>query len=205
MTRSRVLRNAEYGRGRSNELINRDDGWDAVATHSDCQKDCDMRQPRRKFGDLPDNKRQAVGLTVDRYRETPRVLVVDDEHMVRIMVQMGLERNGFDVLLARNGREAIELYGQHAGDIAVVLLDVSMPRLDGLETLKLLRELNPGLVACFMTGDAVADELVDLIQDGLVSCIAKPFRLDDLADVVRMIADRSTTDLEAPGRVFRQA
>ena len=80
--------------------------------------------------------------------------MVDDEHMVRIMVQLGLERNGFDVLLARSGPEAIELYRGHAEEIAVVLLDVCMPGLDGLETLEVLRKLNPDVVACFMSGES---------------------------------------------------
>ena len=78
--------------------------------------------------------------------------------MVRIMVQLGLERNGFDVWLARSGREAIDLYRRHMEDIAVMVLDVRMPGLDGLQTLEVLRELNPEVLACFMSSDTSAYE-----------------------------------------------
>ena len=110
-----------------------------------------MRQPQSTPGDPPDEKSPAVAdePTVLEPSEKPGVLVVDDEHMVRIMVQLGLERNGFDVWLARNGREAIDLYRAHAEQIAVVLLDVCMPGLDGLATLMVLRELNPEVVCMF--------------------------------------------------------
>jgi CheY-like chemotaxis protein len=115
------------------------------------------------------------------------VLVVDDEHLVRIMVQLGLERNGFDVWLASGGREAIGLYRKHRDSIAVVLLDVRMPGLDGPQTLDALRELNPGVRACFMSGDTGAYELDGLRERGAVCVIAKPFHLEDLANVLRLV------------------
>ena len=127
-----------------------------------------MRQLQREPSDSPDGKSLAATAepTVRRHCEKPSVLVVDDEHMVRIMVQLGLEQNGFDVILARNGREAIELYRRHMEEIAVVLLDVRMPGLDGPQTLKLMRELNPDVLACFMCGDTVTDKLEELFQRG---------------------------------------
>ena len=99
-----------------------------------------MRQPQFNLTDPPEETSHAAEVepAVRQPREKPGVLVVDDEHMVRIMVQLGLERNGFDVWLARNGREAIDLYRGHAEEIAVVLLDVCMPGLDGLATLEVL-------------------------------------------------------------------
>jgi CheY-like chemotaxis protein len=73
------------------------------------------------------------------------VLVVDDEHLVRLMVQLGLERISCEVWLASNGREAIQQYRKHRARIDVVLLDVRMPGLDGPQILDVLRELNPKL------------------------------------------------------------
>src|SRR5271167_4932203 len=114
-----------------------------------------MQQLQSKLSHPPDAKSQATAAepTVRQPSAKPIVLVVDDEHMVRIMVQLGLERNGFDVWLARNGREAIDLYRRHAEAIAVVLLDFRMPGLDGPQTLEALRELNPEVLACFMSGE----------------------------------------------------
>jgi CheY-like chemotaxis protein len=120
-------------------------------------------------------------------RDKPGVLVVDDEHLVRSMVQLGLERNGFHVWLASGGREAIGLYRNHRDRIAVVLLDVRMPGLDGPQTLDALRELNPGVRACFMSGDTAAYEPEELRQRGAACVIAKPFHLEDLANVLRLL------------------
>jgi two-component system, OmpR family, response regulator len=132
-------------------------------------------------------------------REKPGVLVVDDEHLVRVMVQLGLERNGFDVWLAPDGREAIRLYRKHRDRIAVVLLDVRMPGLDGPQTLDALRELNPKVPACFMSGNTGAYEPEELRQRGAAYVIAKPFRLDQLANVLWLLVHGMPADLLPPG------
>ena len=123
-----------------------------------------------------------------QFREKAGVLVVDDEHIVRSLVQLGLERAGFDVWLAANGRKALDLYREHRADIDVVLLDVRMPGLDGPQTLDALRELNPDIPACFMSGDTGAYEPSALLQRGAKCVIAKPFHLDELANILRLVA-----------------
>jgi two-component system cell cycle sensor histidine kinase/response regulator CckA len=130
----------------------------------------------------------AEGGATERQRADKQgVLVVDDEHMVRIMVQLGLERNGFDVWSAPNGREAIRLFDEHRARIAVVLLDVRMPGLDGLQTLDGLRALNPHIPACFMTGDSGDHESEELLGRGGVYIIAKPFHLEQLTNILRYL------------------
>ena len=124
--------------------------------------------------------------------------------MVRIMVQLGLERNGFDVWLARSGREAIDLYRRHMEDIAVMVLDVRMPGLDGLQTLEVLREQNPEVLACFMSSDTSAYEPEELLQRGAAYVIAKPFCLDDLANILRLMAGGVSVDFLASGRLGRR-
>jgi CheY-like chemotaxis protein len=125
--------------------------------------------------------------TLQLPREKLGVLVVDDDHLVRIIVQLGLERNGFDVWLASDGWEAIELYRKHRDSIAVVLLDVRMPGLDGPQTLDALRKLSPGVRACFMSGDTGAHEPEGLLKRGAACVIAKPFQLEDLANILRRV------------------
>ncbi len=164
-----------------------------------------MRQPQGKLSDPPDEKSQAAAAepTVRQPCEKPAVLVVDEDHLVRIMVQLGLERNGFDVWLARSGREAIDLYRRHTKEIAVVLLDVRMPGLDGLQTLEVLRELNHEVQACFMSGDTGSYEPEELLQHGAAYVIAKPFRLDDLANILRLMAQGVPANLLPSGRVWQ--
>jgi CheY-like chemotaxis protein len=117
----------------------------------------------------------------------PGVLVVDDDHFVRHLVQLGLERDGFEVWLASGGRDAIRLYRQHRESSGVVLLDVRMPGLDGPQALEALRELNPEVRACFMSGDMGDYGPEGLRQCGAASFIAKPFLLVDLANVLRQV------------------
>jgi CheY-like chemotaxis protein len=162
-----------------------------------------MRQQHREFMDPQVKKSQAAAgnRTVRQPRAKLGVLVVDDEHLVRIMVQLGLEREGFDVWLAANGREAIAVYRAHKEDIAVVLLDVHMPGLDGPATLDALRKRNPEVRACFMSGDTGSYEPDELLQRGAVHVLAKPFRLDDLANILRQLADDVPADLLSSDKV----
>lgn len=129
-----------------------------------------------------------VAPSVPPFDEKLGVLVVDDEHSVRTAVQLGLERNGFHVWLAANGREAIQLYRKHRECIAVVLLDVCMPGLDGPATLDALQELDPGVRACFMSGNTGEYKPDELLQRGAAYFIDKPFRLNDLVNILRLLA-----------------
>ena len=131
---------------------------------------------------------------VRQLRDKPGVLVVDDDHFVLRMVQLGLERSGFDAWLAPGGREAIRLYQKHRDSIAVVLLDVRMPGLDGPATLDALRDLNPDVQVCFMSGDTGVYEPEALLKRGAAHVIAKPFRLDDLANALRRLVRSEPID-----------
>lgn len=115
------------------------------------------------------------------------VLVVDDEPMVRQLLELALSLHGFQVWTAAGGREAVELLRQHADEIGLALLDVQMPELDGPWTLAALRQINPELRCCFMsgnTGDYSEDMLLGLGADHLFQ---KPFGLGDLARTLQLL------------------
>jgi CheY-like chemotaxis protein len=114
------------------------------------------------------------------------------------LLQLGLQRAGFDVWLASNGREAIDVYREHRESIGVVLLDVRMPGLDGPGTLDALRELNPAVRACFMSGDTGAHHSQQLLRRGAASVLAKPFHLKELADQLRLVAQGVPAELLPP-------
>jgi CheY-like chemotaxis protein len=142
--------------------------------------------------------------TVRKVRDKPGVLVVDDDHLVRSLVQLGLERNGFEVWQASNGREAISQYRAHRDRIAVVLLDVRMPGLDGPQTLAALRELNPEVLACFMSGPGTDSEREEWRRDGAADVIAKPFLLDQLANLLGRLVQGVRPEVLASGGGCRE-
>jgi len=117
----------------------------------------------------------------DEYR--PTILIADDEPAIRKLLETGLQDHGFEVLLAADGQQTIDLYRRHGETIAAVLLDVRMPGLDGPETLKALRRLNPDLQVCFMSGDCGKYDLSELRRWGR-HVFPKPFQLPEVAWVL---------------------
>ena len=108
------------------------------------------------------------------------ILVVDDEPSVRGFLQVVLRQQGFTVWLAADGHDAIRLYQRHREQIALVLLDVRMPGLNGPQTLAAIQELDPGVVCCFMTGEAGNYTEWQLEGAGALRVFAKPFALAEL-------------------------
>jgi CheY-like chemotaxis protein len=91
-------------------------------------------------------------------RPRTRVLIVDDEPVVRRALQRILERDGHQVTLAERGQEAIDLYADRWKDLDVVVLDVRMPDVDGREVLRRMREVNPDVRAILSSGYAVESD-----------------------------------------------
>lgn len=118
------------------------------------------------------------------------VLVVDDEPLVRTVLQMGLARHGLRVLTAADAATAVRLYQEPDARVDVVLSDVRMPGMDGPQLVDALRAVDPGVKAMFMTGDPGKHAEDDLIRNG-VGLVRKPFAsLADLAALLRMVAGR---------------
>ena len=123
--------------------------------------------------------------------EAPGVLVVDDDDLLRNLMSIVLQRRGFTVWTAASGAEALAAYQEHGPQIAVVLLDVRMPVQDGPATLAQLRQLNPELCCCFMSGHAGEYTLDDLLACGATHCFDKPFRVDEVAQTLFQLAKAS--------------
>ncbi|GAC1438916.1 MAG: response regulator [Thermoanaerobaculia bacterium] len=105
-----------------------------------------------------------------------RILVVDDDASIRTLVRVVLERAGFEVTAARDGREAIALLA--ASDYDVILLDVIMPKLDGLGVVDELRRSNVSVLShTYLLSGGDAESLRDLPVRGV---IAKPFDIHNL-------------------------
>ncbi len=108
-------------------------------------------------------------------RRRPEILVVEDEEGVRLLLDLALRHYGFTVRLAACGQEAVELYQRHYQSIALALLDVQMPGLDGPATLAALKTINPDLPCCFMSGHTGKYTTEELLDMGAVHVLPKPF------------------------------
>jgi len=113
------------------------------------------------------------------------VLVVDDDPLIRDLGREILELAGFDVVLAADGVEALEVHASLEGRIACVVLDLTMPRLSGERTLVRLRERDPELPVLLASGytDVALDER--FARDPRLSFVAKPFTIDELQRAVQ--------------------
>jgi two-component system, OmpR family, response regulator MprA len=126
----------------------------------------------------------------------PRVLVVDDDRAVRESLRRSLEFNGYDVSLAADGAEALAGIAATAPD--VVVMDVMMPRLDGLETTRALRTAGNDLPILVLTArDAVGDR-VEGLDAGADDYLTKPFALQELLARLRALLRRVVPQDDAP-------
>ncbi len=113
------------------------------------------------------------------------VLVVDDEPMVLAFSREGLKRLGYEVLTATDGQQACEVFQSHSGQIDIVLLDLVMPGITGLETCRRLREVNPGLKVILSAGFTSAEVVREARLAGAVGFIGKPYSLEELSAALR--------------------
>jgi two-component system, NtrC family, response regulator PilR len=112
-----------------------------------------------------------------------RVLVVDDEQSMRDMLRIVLRRDGYVVSVARNGAEAIEILQREPIDL--LLSDIRMPDLSGVEVLRTAKETNRDVVAIMMTAFASTDTAVEALRLGANDYFTKPFSMDELRLKVR--------------------
>ncbi len=125
------------------------------------------------------------------------VLVVEDEDAVRQMTTRVLIQQGYTVLEAGNGRDGVALARRHEGPIHLLVTDVVMPELGGLELAARLAEVRPGTSVIFMSGYAEGDKLQPGIRDLNVPFLQKPFSAESLILRVREALDRAACATES--------
>ena len=114
------------------------------------------------------------------------ILVVDDEAAVRRTVSRMLELNGFKTIEARDGAHGVELFRAQPENIVLVLLDLTMPVLDGKQTYAELRKLMPAVRVVLMSGFSQHEATAQFAEAGLISFVQKPFTLETLRAAVRV-------------------
>jgi two-component system, cell cycle sensor histidine kinase and response regulator CckA len=116
------------------------------------------------------------------------ILLVDDEDVIRRMAKRMLERYGYQVLMAKDGEEAVQVY---QSDIDLVILDMIMPKLDGMKTLRRLKEINPRIKTILFTGNITEEGRQHCLNEGFNALVTKPFETQTFLSTVREVIDHS--------------
>jgi len=119
------------------------------------------------------------------WRGEGTILVVDDEAHIRAGAAQALEHAGFTVLTAADGREAVAVFRQHAEAVRAVLLDLTMPNMDGAATARELRQIRPDVRVVLTSGYTAEEATRQFTDRDLVGFLQKPYGLKDLIAAVR--------------------
>ena len=123
-------------------------------------------------------------------RGTETVLLVDDEDMLVDIGRQMLEALGYHVMVARTGREAVEIYEKNQDSIDMVVLDMIMPDMGGAQACERMKEINPDIKILVSSGYSIESEARQTLARGCNGLIQKPFSLKQLSEKVRGILDR---------------
>jgi len=116
---------------------------------------------------------------------TPRIMVAEDEREVRDYLEIALRSLGYPVDFAQDGEEALSYLKESGSDYCLLLLDIIMPRKDGLETLREIRQFDTGLPIIMLSGATSPLNVVDAIKSGANDFLAKPVSHGDLGAAIQ--------------------
>ncbi|UCB53271.1 MAG: response regulator [Candidatus Zixiibacteriota bacterium] len=122
-----------------------------------------------------------------------RILVVDDELFVRELLLEFLSSQGYEVSLADSGEKAVRLMQDEPADVALV--DLKMPGIDGIETIKQIKRITSETVAIVMTGYPTIESSIEALRCGAYDYVVKPFKLNDLnSSIVKALQEHKLKD-----------
>jgi len=127
--------------------------------------------------------------------EKMKVLIVDDERVVREGCHRVLTGKGYDALMAENGQEAMNILAGKGADI--ILLDLKMPVMSGEEVLEKTQSLYPDIPVIIITGHGTIDSAVDCMKKGAYDFITKPFQVDQFLMTVNRAAEKRLLEIKA--------
>jgi PAS domain S-box-containing protein len=133
---------------------------------------------------------------------TGRILVVDDEDTVRATLSRMLRQLGYDVALASNGVEAVELFRREGGRFDLVILDMIMPEMNGADCFRELKTIKPGVKVLVATGHASRSSIRDLEREGVLGVLHKPFEAVRLSSKVSQVMHMRGKMVSEYGDVF---
>jgi two-component system, NtrC family, response regulator AtoC len=126
-----------------------------------------------------------------------KIMVVDDEHLIRWSLEQNLRKQGYEVLTAGNGEDALKLVREEQPEL--ILLDIHMPGISGLEVLEKTKEFDDEIIVIMVTAHGGLETAVNAMRMGAYDYINKPFNLDEMAIVIRKALENFDLRREVAG------
>jgi len=123
-----------------------------------------------------------------------KILVADDEQSMREFLDIMLRKEGYKVSLASNGEEVIKLIEKDIFDL--ILMDIRMPRLDGISTLKKVKTISPEAIVIMITAYASADTAIKAMKEGAYDYITKPFKVEEIKLIIKNALEKKNLQKE---------
>jgi CheY-like chemotaxis protein len=136
-------------------------------------------------------KEEKKSLSAEILRGSETVLLVDDENTITDVIEKALTLMGYKVFLAGGGEEAVKVYSKNQDSIALVILDMIMPGMNGGKTYDLLKEINPEVKVILSSGYSFDGEAAQIMARGCDGFIQKPFGIKELSQKIREILDKN--------------
>ena len=118
----------------------------------------------------------------------PKILIIDDDSSLRRVLEYNLQQEGYDVVTAADGESGLRLFAEKFP--ALVITDLKMPGMDGIETLREIKKKKPLVEVIMLTGHASVESGIQGMQLGAFDYVMKPVALDELLEKVRQAYDR---------------
>jgi two-component system response regulator AtoC len=129
------------------------------------------------------------------------VLVVDDEELTLRTISRGLRAEGYEVCTAGSGEDALRVFGEENPDL--ILLDIVLPGIDGVEVLRRMKSANPAAIVLMMSAYHMVDRAVEAMKAGAYDYLVKPFHLDDLMTTLQRAGEMLSLRVRVRGAVER--
>jgi len=130
-----------------------------------------------------------AGSEIDLWKSTGTILIADDEEMAREVAREACIEHGFDVLTAKDGMEAVEMYRQHRKQIVAVILDLMMPVMNGREAFIKIKAIEPGIPILLSSGYTEEDATTRIGGINPSGFVQKPYALDDMARRLKTVLE----------------